>query len=49
MLFDLINTSATFQAYINCVMADLLNIICIIYLNNILIYFSNLKNYIKHV
>ena len=30
-------------------MARLLNIICVIYLDNILIYFNNLKAHAKHI
>ena len=38
MLFDLFNASATFQRYINKILAEKLDIIVIVYLNNILIY-----------
>ena len=41
MLFELTNASAFFQTYINKSMAELLNIIYVVYLNNILIYISN--------
>jgi hypothetical protein len=37
MLFSLINVPATFQTYINKALADLVDINCITYLNNILI------------
>jgi len=40
ILFDLFNAFATFQALINKVLRDLINYICVIYLNDILIYFK---------
>ena len=49
MLFELINTSATFQTYINWVLTELIDIFCVIYLNNILIYSETLKQHHKHV
>jgi hypothetical protein len=45
MLFSFINAPAIFQAYINKTLVDFIDINCIAYLNNILIYFSI---YIKH-
>lgn len=42
MPFGLTNASTTFQAYINRALAGLLNNICVVYLNDILIYtYSN--------
>ena len=38
MSFELTNTSAMFQIYINKTLENLRNITCIIYLNNILIF-----------
>ena len=49
MLFELTNTSATFQELINHVLYDHLNEFVIIYLNNILIYSETEKNHEKHV
>ena len=49
MLFELINTSATFQELINHVLYDHLNEFVIAYLNDILIYFKNEENHEKHV
>ena len=49
MLFKLINTSATFQTYINNVLKKHLNMFVVIYLDNILVYLKNEKNYKKHV
>ena len=41
MLFKLANVSISFQIYINKLMTELLNIIYVIYLNDILIYISD--------
>ena len=49
MLFELTNTSATFQELINHVLYDHLNEFIIAYLNDILIYFENEENHEKHV
>ncbi len=49
MSFKLINVSATFQVYINWVLTELINVFYVIYLNNILIYFSSLKEHQSHV
>src|SRR5438034_830809 len=49
MLFELTNTSATFQELINHVLYNHLNEFVIAYLNDILIYFKNKKNHKKHV
>ena len=49
MSFKLINTSAMFQTYINNVLKEHLNVFMMIYLDNILVYFKNEKDYKKHV
>ena len=49
MLFELINASATFQTYINKILFELIDIICVVYFNDILIYFKNKDSYVKHV
>ena len=49
MSFKLINASATFQTYINNVLREHLNMFVIIYLDNILVYSKNEKDYKKHV
>ena len=49
MSFELMNTSTTFQELINYVLYDHLNEFVIVYLNDILIYFENEKDYEKHV
>ena len=38
MSFNLVNVSITFQAYINKVLINLIDIIYVVYLNDILIY-----------
>ena len=49
ILFKLVNASATFQTYINWVLVRLIDIFCVIYLNNILIYSEILNQHHKHV
>ncbi len=49
MSFKLINVSITFQVYINWVLTELVNIFYVIYLNDILIYFSFLEEHQSHV
>ncbi len=43
MLFMLFNIPASFQSYINMILAENLNIFVIIYLDNILIYTKDLS------
>ena len=49
MLFSLINTLVTFQAYINKVLSRLINYFIVIYLNNILIYSKLKKDYYTYI
>jgi len=49
MPFRLTNTLVIFQAYISKALLDLLDIIYIIYLNNIIVYFNNYKVYIYYM
>ncbi len=49
MLFELINTSVTFQELINHILYDYLNEFVIVYLNDILIYFKNEEDHKKHI
>ena len=49
MPFGLSNVPATFQAYINKILADMVNVFYTVYLNNILIYSSLLKKHWDHV
>ena len=49
MPFGLTNAPAAFQCFINTVFADLLDVCVIIYLDNILIYSTNMTFHKKHV
>ena len=49
MPFGLVNAPATFQAHINDILRDLLDIIYIIYLNDILFYSETLKEHIEYI
>ncbi len=49
MSFDLVNTLAIFQLYINRALIGLINIYCVIYLDDILIYFINSADHQRHV
>ncbi len=49
MSFNLINASVIFQTYINKILTDLLNDFCIIYLNDILIFFIEKTDHVNHV
>jgi hypothetical protein len=47
--FDLANAPATFQTYINKTLTGLIDINCVAYLNNILIYSINRAEYQQHI
>ena len=47
--FRLINAPTTFQAYINKVILGLLDIIYIVYLNNIVVYSNDFKAYTHYI
>ena len=49
MSFDLTNASITFQIYINKTMRRLVNVICVVYLNNILIFSKDSTKHWRHV
>ena len=49
MSFGLCNASSTFQAFINDILREYLNVFYFAYLNDILIYNDIKKKYIKHV
>jgi hypothetical protein len=49
MPFKLTNAPATFQTYINKILESLLNITCVVYLNNICIYNDSIEEHAKHV
>ncbi len=49
MLFDLINASVIFQTYINKILTEFLNNFCVVYLNDILIFFVKKIDHIDHM
>jgi len=49
MLFDLINAFIIFQTFINKILTKLLNDFCIVYLNDILIFFVEKINHVNHM
>ncbi len=49
MLFELYNVLMTFQSMMNSILWNLLNKFCLIYLNNILIFFNSILNHQKHL
>jgi len=49
MLFNLINTSVIFQTYINKILTKLLNDFCVVYLNDILIFFIEKTDHVDHM
>jgi hypothetical protein len=49
MFFDLTNASITFQIYINKTFNELINDFCVMYLNDILIFFKNRKSHVQHI
>ena len=49
MLFGLTNVPATFQAYINRALRDLVDDFCIVYLNDILIFSQSEKEHQRHL
>jgi hypothetical protein len=49
MSFELINTSITCQTYINDCLWEFLDLFCVIYINDILIYLNSFEEHIIHV
>jgi hypothetical protein len=49
MPFSLTNALAQFQAYINKALTGLINIICIVYLDNILVFLDTEEEHERHV
>ena len=49
MSFKLTNASTTFQAFINWVLKELVDDFCVIYLDNILVFSHNEKEYQTHL
>jgi hypothetical protein len=47
MPFGLYNTLATFQAYINRALVGLVNIYCVVYLDDILVYSNTREQYVR--
>jgi hypothetical protein len=49
MFFELTNSSITFQVYINKTMHSYLNLFVLMYINNLLMFFSFIEEHIEHV
>ena len=49
MSFELINTPAIFQTYINNVLREHLDVFVVVYLNNILVYSKNKTDHKVHI
>ena len=49
MPFGLVNAPATFQSHINGALRDYLDVLCIAYLDDILIYSDNEEDHTEHV
>ena len=49
MPFGLANAPATFQAYINKALAGLIDVTCVVYIDDILIYSEDAENHNRHV
>ena len=49
ILFRLANAPATFQAYVNQVLSNLLDVCCVVYLDDILIYSDSEEEHVKHI
>jgi hypothetical protein len=49
MPFSLTNAPAQFQAYINKALVELVNIIYIVYLDDVLIFLETKKEYISYI
>jgi len=49
LLFKLTNESSSFQNFINDTLHDFLNVFCIAYMNDILIYSNSKKKHTQHV
>ena len=49
MFFELINVLTTFQIHVNKTLKNLIDIVCVIYLNDILIFSKNCKSHVRNV
>src|SRR5436190_21078532 len=47
--FDLTNVLIIFQVYINCVLCDLVDDFCIVYLDDILVFLKSKKKHYQHL
>ena len=49
MFFDFVNVFATFQSYVNEALKSYIDVFCVMYLNDVLIYFENEQQHWEHV
>ncbi len=49
MSFELANAFATFQAYINKTLNGLVDVFCVIYLDDILVFSKNRESHVNHI
>jgi hypothetical protein len=49
VLFEFVNTSTTFQTYINVALRKYLDVFAFVYINDIFIFFKTLEKHEKHV
>ncbi len=49
MFFELTNAFVTFQVYINKMLNELLNVFCVMYLDDILMFFKNRDSHVNHI
>ena len=49
MSFELTNASVTFQTYINKILTDIVDVFCVIYFDDILIFSKNRITHVNHV
>jgi hypothetical protein len=49
MPFGLANAPATFQTYINKVLIGFVDVCCVVYFNNIFIYFKDKREHERHI
>ena len=49
MFFDFVNAFVTFQSYVNETLKSYIDVFCVMYLNDVLIYFENEQQHWEHV
>lgn len=49
MPFGLVNAPASFQSYVHQTLSNLLDICCVVYLDNILVYSNSKEEHVRHV